>query len=370
MSVAIDALNPTDVAAMLRDGVSEAAAGQIVEATGGNAFLITELARQGDAHALAEPFPVPPSVQSIVDARLGGLAPEVAQVVEAAGVLGRRGSVAVLAAVVGRSPLDVAAAADEACAAGLLNQAVDGSFSFRHALVRQAVVARLAPSRAAALHLAAARALQRSHSVDDHWVVAHHLTMASRVHDDVAGEAEAAWRTAARRAVAMGAHADAAGHLEEALAVAPTEERPALLVELGWANLRAGRPALALDHFAAAAHDAGPETLAEAALGYEDAYLASAIIRLRRHDPSIELLTRALHAQPPRVTRRGVAVGGPRTGPVVQRRHRRRPSVARSRRGDVPTGRSRRADADGVRPTDRRRRPGRRRPAWPTPAPS
>ena len=146
MSVAIDPLEPADVAAMLRDGVSEAAAGQIVEATGGNAFLITELARQGDASPLAEPLPR--STVGAVDRRrtTGGLAAR-------CGGGGRGGQRARPAGIGGRCsppssadpPLDVAAAADEACAAGLLNQAGDGSFSFRHALVRQAVVARLAP---------------------------------------------------------------------------------------------------------------------------------------------------------------------------------------------------------------------------------
>jgi ATP/maltotriose-dependent transcriptional regulator MalT len=72
-----------------------------------------------------------------------------------------------------------------------------------------------------------------------------------------------------------------------------------LTVELGWATLRSGRATAALEHFATAARDAEPDVLADAALGYEDAYLASATIRLRQDDPSIDLLMRALDAQTP-----------------------------------------------------------------------
>jgi class 3 adenylate cyclase/DNA-binding CsgD family transcriptional regulator len=295
----LDPLSAAEVSTMLGGTLGSAAIDRLVEATAGNAFLISELARMADGPLLADPLPVPPSVHSIVEARLAGLAPEVVEVVEAASVLGRRGSVAVLASVVGRPPADVAGAADVAAAAGVLNQADDGSFAFRHALVRQTVTARLPATRLADLHLASARALRRRQAVDDQWVVAHHLTMASRVHVDVRGEAKEAWRAAAQRADAMGAHADAAAHLEEAVAVASEEDRPALLVDLGWATLRAGRTASAVEYFAEAAISSDPAVLADAALGYEDAYLTSAIDRLRSGDPSIALLTRALDAQSP-----------------------------------------------------------------------
>ena len=80
--------------------------------------------------------------------------------------------------------------------------------------------------------------------------------------------------------------------------MASEDDRSQLLVDLGAATLRAGRPAEALEHFAAASVGADPGVLAAAALGYEDAYLASATIRLSGADPSIELLTRALDVQP------------------------------------------------------------------------
>jgi hypothetical protein len=70
--------------------------------------------------------------------------------------------------------------------------------------------------------------------------------------------------------------ADAAAHLEEAVAMASEADRPQLLVDLGAATLRAGRPAAALEPFATASVGADPGVLAAAALGYEGAYLASA----------------------------------------------------------------------------------------------
>ena len=146
MKVALDPLNPAEVSAMLPDGVSDAAASRLVDATGGNAFLVTELARQPDRYLLIDPFPVPPSVQSIVDARLAGLPPQLAEVVEAASVLGRRGSVAVLAAVVGRSSRPTLPPPPPRPApAGCSTRPATGRSSFRHALVRQAVAALLTP---------------------------------------------------------------------------------------------------------------------------------------------------------------------------------------------------------------------------------
>ena len=297
MKMALDPLGSADVSAMLTDA-SDPVVGRLVDATGGNAFLITELIRLADGHPIGDPFAVPPSVRSIVDARLAGLPAPVLELVEAASVLGRRGPLAMLAAVLGRTTAEVAVDADDAGAAGLLTRSSDGSFAFRHALVRQAVAARLTARRAADLHLAAARALDSGHAIDDQWAIAHHLTMASRVHTTSRAEATEAWRRAAQRAAAMGAHADAAAHLEEAVAMASEDDRSQLLVDLGAATLRAGRPAEALEHFAAASVGADPGVLAAAALGYEDAYLASATIRLSGADPSIELLTRALDVQP------------------------------------------------------------------------
>ena len=66
-----------------------------------------------------------------------------------------------LAAVLGRTTAEVAVDADDAGTAGLLTRSSDGSFAFRHALVRQAVAARLTARRAADLHLSAARALEQ-----------------------------------------------------------------------------------------------------------------------------------------------------------------------------------------------------------------
>ena len=151
------------------------------------------------------------------------------------------------------------------------------------------------------MHLAAARCLQARNAVDDLWVIAHHVTVAAGVHGELRAEAQESWRTAARRAATMGAHGDAAAHLGEAVKLASEHDRPRLLVELGSATLRAGRPAEALEHFAVAAHSTvDPEVIARAALGYEDAYLAVGSERLQTADPSIELLQGALTAQPNR----------------------------------------------------------------------
>ncbi|MFN0090603.1 MAG: helix-turn-helix transcriptional regulator [Acidimicrobiales bacterium] len=287
-----------DVVELLEPGKGRSeTARQVVAATGGNAFLVTEVLRQvGGISGRLGTLHVPPSVQSIVASRLAALGAEAGHAIEAAAVIGRRGSLDILAAVC----TDPSAPGDltRAIQVGLLQDVPDG-FAFRHALVRQAILERLLPTRRADLEAAAARALAELGSSDDLWSIALHLTFAARVYGSLRSAALSAWERAARHASNVNAHSDAARHLEEAVSLATEAERPYLLVELGRATLRAGRPAAAQAHFEAASVIAiDADLLAAAALGYEDACLMEGGVRSEQADPSAELLLRAMNSQP------------------------------------------------------------------------
>jgi DNA-binding CsgD family transcriptional regulator/tetratricopeptide (TPR) repeat protein len=126
--------------------VSQLAAGTGVDPaalyreTGGNAFFVTEvLAAGGDV--------LPTTVQDAVQARVQRLAPRARVVLESATVIGARVEPALLLSM---SDVDVAAV-DECVASGMLRW--DGrAYVFRHELVRQSVLAGIAPGRLGALH--------------------------------------------------------------------------------------------------------------------------------------------------------------------------------------------------------------------------
>ena len=277
-----------------------AGAERLVEESGGNAFLVTELVRLADERSwLTGPLAVPRSVQGILTSRMAALSGAGRGLLEAAGVLGRRGRLEVLAEVLGQPATSVASGVQQLVELGLFDDAPETEFCFRHALIRQCVLERLGLARRAELHLAVSRVLQARNGADDLWAVAHHLTVAASLHGDLRPAALQAWRRAARRASMMGAHGDAATHLNQAVRLASVEDRAELLIELGLSTVRAGRPGGALEHFLDASQQTlDTEVAARAALGYEDAYLMSGALRLETGDPSIELLQTVLDSQP------------------------------------------------------------------------
>ena len=125
---------------------------QVHDRSGGNPFLVRELAR-------VEVGFVPESVQAVVRADVADLPVDGRRVVAAVAVAGRAVEHQLLAEVVG---VDVAAAgADAAVTSGLL--VLDaGGYGFRHDLVRTAVTELLMPAETRGLHAAMAAALARA----------------------------------------------------------------------------------------------------------------------------------------------------------------------------------------------------------------
>jgi len=115
-------------------------AAELLKATGGNPFFVTELVEAG--------WPsVPPTIRDAVGARLARSSPQARQVLETAAVIGARTDRSLLALVQG----DAVDGLGECLESRIL--VVDGaSLRFRHELVRMAVATGIAPQRKADLH--------------------------------------------------------------------------------------------------------------------------------------------------------------------------------------------------------------------------
>jgi len=175
---------------------------QVVAAADGNALLAVESARAA-ARGLEGP---PPSLRAVVRAAAGALPQEARHVAELTAVAGRELSRRELAAV---APAETVVRAMDS---GLFLSA-EGRFGYRHALLREAVVAELADARARELHEELAGVIDASAAE-----VARHLRLAGL--DD---EAARLLSEAAEDAVAVGAIEEAAAYLEEAIELAPDD---------------------------------------------------------------------------------------------------------------------------------------------------
>lgn len=171
-------------------------------------------------------------------------------------------------------PRAILDALDSATAVGLVEPASSGeaSFAFIHSLTREAVLARLAPSRLAVLHSRVGIALE--HRADDPAVVpriAHHFLAAH-----VLGHNQEATRYAARAgelAQASLAFEEAAVWYERAAALPGNtpDVRAELAFEAAENHLRAGDFARARGIYERLATVRDPMARLRAAMGYEDA---------------------------------------------------------------------------------------------------
>jgi DNA-binding NarL/FixJ family response regulator len=155
----------------LRSGLSlseaQAPAALLRDRTGGNPFFLRELwadlERRGGVSALRTPGRVPSSIGDTLTARLSALNDDVRGVIELAAILGPTFDLATLVAASESERARTLVLLDEAMAVGLVeaDEAGGDSYSFVHALTRQAVLDRMPPSRRTALHARAAEALER-----------------------------------------------------------------------------------------------------------------------------------------------------------------------------------------------------------------
>ena len=207
--------------------------GDVADRSEGNAFFAEELASAVDG-GRAEISDV---LASVLLDRIERLSTPAQKVVRAAAIVGQRdlwaSSLERLAAstAVGLAPGEVEQALRECVQSHVLVVTPDGGFAFRHALLREAVLADLLPGEASRLHAAYLPVLQEDQPPGWRAAVAFHALRA--------GDVELALRShldAATDASSGAAHGDALGHLERALElwrVVPDREAVTGTDELG-----------------------------------------------------------------------------------------------------------------------------------------
>ncbi|NGO07191.1 AAA family ATPase [Streptomyces sp. HC44] len=205
----------------------EATVRRIVESAEGNAFYAEELLAAttdtlpgGSTPASA----VPSGLADVLLIRFEQLSATAQQVLRTAAVAGRRVEHELLHDAVGLPEQELESALREAVGRQLLVPGEDDTYSFRHALIREAVYADLLPGERVRLHRAFARLLAgRGHPAESAAERAHH----SRESHDLA-DALAASLEAADHAGRIGAPAEELRHLESALDLWSAVPRSAL----------------------------------------------------------------------------------------------------------------------------------------------
>ena len=259
-------------------GRSAAEASAVLDLTGGNPLFVREVAR-AMVDGTWRPDRPPRTVLDVVTARLDRVTPQCRRLVQAAAIVGRDFSLALVARALDESVAQCLATIDEAIAYGFVDRVgVIGDYRFVHALTRQAVEASLATADRAALHRAVAEAIEAQFASD----LSEHLADIARHWAELAPYGEAATaRTWALRAgddaVRRLAYEEAVRLYRAALALPAMpladEERCRVLVALGRAAYLAGDLHGCLEAASAAADAAAaaesPELMSEAALVLE-----------------------------------------------------------------------------------------------------
>lgn len=211
-----------------------------LQATGGNPFLLRQLLatlrQDGVSSSAALVSTVlastPDMVARATRTRLASLSPAAAGLAEAVAVLGEDASVVMAAELAGADSPAAASAADQLASIGILRPS--RPLAFVHPLVRSVVYNDIPSARRSALHRRAVELLAGAGSTLDR--IGAQLRVTEPAGDPLVVDQ---LRASATSALATGDPATAAVLLERALAEpAPGELRPALLYELGTAELR------------------------------------------------------------------------------------------------------------------------------------
>ncbi|MGY1812907.1 helix-turn-helix transcriptional regulator [Blastococcus sp. SYSU D00820] len=221
-------------------GVPDSTVEDVVARAEGNAFYAEELLAAGLA---GETLPL--GLTDVLLTRVEQLSPAAQQVLRVAAVAGRQVRHELVAAVGGLAPGDLEQALAEAVHRHLLVVSPEGRYRFRHALLREAVLADLLPGERVRLHAAVAAYLAATPGAGTAAERAHH----ARESNDLPGALSASLE-AAEDAARVGAPAERLSHLEAALALWPAVPD---------AEARAGRDQATLLFDAAAAARSGGE---------------------------------------------------------------------------------------------------------------
>ncbi len=234
-SIALEALEDAEarllVGALLPDLDAETR-DRITERAEGNPFFAAELARSYREHG--DGAPLPDSVQATMLARLDLLPDIQRRTLQLGAIVGRTIEPAALAQLLGGPPDQVLESLAER---DFVVPQTDGSYSFRHIVIRDVAYGTLTRAERAAAHLALARWLA-DRTDGGLELVAHHYRQAIThsphgLTDLDRSGAVAALELAAAFAKRTGAPAEAIALLQDALKVAPPADRMRLNEALG-----------------------------------------------------------------------------------------------------------------------------------------
>jgi DNA-binding SARP family transcriptional activator/tetratricopeptide (TPR) repeat protein/energy-coupling factor transporter ATP-binding protein EcfA2 len=304
--VKLEGLEPAETAELVRSHLPDAPAplvSRLHERTDGNPFYVEETLRGLDELRPGTPpadFRVPGRVQQMILWRVERLPGRVADVLKAAAVLGPLFDVNLAGAVGSLSAAETFETIETAQRAGMVIADAERPdwYTFRHALIREALYEGTSAGHRARLHLAAGRALERSAPDPSRAAeLAMHFSHALHV-----GGAEDAlrWRLAAAgEATLQHAHEEAVEHHRNALAaldVLPADDRRRASVLLGEAQslIRSGELEQGRERVFEAAELArrvgAIDILAECALSSGSFYLSPGDVQ----DDVVSLLEEAL----------------------------------------------------------------------------
>jgi DNA-binding CsgD family transcriptional regulator/sugar phosphate isomerase/epimerase len=264
----------------------------LLDFTGGNAFLLTELWRsvlesnvlsgvgddEGEAAGILAGLGSPEGVREVVAQRLARLQPATIALLEVAAVVGSEFD---LAAITESRSIgaELAEALEEGVAHGIIEEVASRRLAhrFTHELVRRALYDRMPALRRAELHLKVGEALERTASGDPgrRAELAHHFAAAAPL--DGPRRAIEYSLLAGRAGLRALDYDEAEARFSAALelGIDDSRRRAEIQLELGTARFRAGRSDAAMAAFRDAAtlarELAEPELLAAAAVGFEEA---------------------------------------------------------------------------------------------------
>ena len=208
------------LAAILDSEPSPALAEEVFDRSGGNAYLVEEIA--GVVRDGGDPGDLPPSLRDVLLSRVDAVSPPAQRLLRTASVAGRVVPDRLLVEVAGMGEAELFAALRETVDNHLLLVDHTGhSYAFRHALTRDAVYDDMLPGERGGLHAAYAEALERDRALAGdaaavpallayHWYAALDLPRALPATIEAATNATASY-----------APAEALRHLERAVEMWP-----------------------------------------------------------------------------------------------------------------------------------------------------
>jgi DNA-binding CsgD family transcriptional regulator len=250
----------------------------LLDLTGGNPFFLREVWREVTSVGGVQAFrtrrvALPLSVRDSLERRIRSFNPATRMVLDYAAVLGPEFAASDVITAFGTPAAATLQALDETVAAGLMGVMPGGSYSFQHALVREALIDGLPPSRSAEAHARLAESLSLRYPAEPELApVLARLYEGARplgYRDELVFYLSEAAESASRGL----AHEQAAELWEQAARVkgGDTSRRDSLLLSAARSHLLAGDFPQARRIYRELTASADADTVLQAAMGFEEA---------------------------------------------------------------------------------------------------